>query len=105
MEDLKPARQTATRPGLRPDALTRAWIALVALSGASALVAALAGVQIDRRLAGAVVLALALVKSRLILSRYLGLWRAPSWRRGFNLTLTLFGLLLLALYLVPGVTS
>lgn len=90
---------------VHPDALTRAWIALVALSGASALVAAMAGAQIDRRLAGAVVLALALVKSRVILSRYLGLWRAPSWRRGFNLSLTLFGLLLLALYLAPGLTS
>ena len=39
---------------------------------------------------------------RLILTRYLGLANAPFWRRGFDVTLGLFVLLLLALYLVPA---
>lgn len=89
---------------MRGDALTRAWIALVALSGGSALVAAAAGAGGDRRLAGAAILALAVIKARVILARYLGLWRAPSWRRGFNLSLSLLALLLLGLYLIPAVT-
>ena len=59
---------------------------------------------IDRRIMGGVVLMLALLKARVILSRYLGLWRAPSWRRGFNLSLTAFCLTLLGLYLAAGNT-
>ncbi|MCP9481407.1 cytochrome C oxidase subunit IV family protein [Shimia sp. CNT1-13L.2] len=87
------------------DPLNKAWFALVALSGASAVVAELAIGGLDRRVVGAVVLLLALMKARVILSRYLGLAEAPSWRRGFNLVLTLFCLLLLGLYLIPALIS
>jgi hypothetical protein len=87
------------------DPLNKAWFALVALSGASAVVAELAIGGLDRRVVGAVILLLALMKARMILSRYLGLAEAPSWRRGFNLVLTLFCLLLLGLYLIPALIS
>ena len=87
------------------DPLNKAWFALVALSGASAVVAELAIGGLDRRVVGAVVLLLALMKARVILSRYLGLAEAPSWQRGFNLVLTLFCLLLLGLYLIPALIS
>lgn len=87
------------------DPLNKAWFALVALSGASAVVAELAIGGLDRRVVGAVILLLALMKARVILSRYLGLAEAPSWRRGFNLVLTLFCLLLLGLYLIPALIS
>lgn len=87
------------------DTLTKAWIWLIALSGGSAIVALLVGQGMDRRLAGAAILFLALLKSRTILSRYLGLVDAPSWRRGFNMVLTFFCALLLALYLIGGTTT
>lgn len=87
------------------DPLNKAWFALVALSGASAVVAELAIGGLDRRVVGAMILLLALMKARVILSRYLGLAEAPSWRRGFNLVLTLFCLLLLGLYLIPALIS
>ncbi|WP_394197019.1 cytochrome C oxidase subunit IV family protein [Litoreibacter albidus] len=83
------------------DALTRAWLALLVLSGLTAAAATLKDGGADIRIIGIVVLVLALLKSRLILSRYLGLAGAPAWRRGFNLSLTLFVLLLLGLHLFP----
>ncbi|MBC7153389.1 MAG: nitric oxide reductase F protein [Rhodobacteraceae bacterium] len=52
--------------------------------------------------AGALILALAWLKARVILARYLGLAAAPFWRRGFEVALALFCLLLLGLYLAPG---
>ena len=84
------------------DTLTRAWIWLIALSGGSALVALMVERGMDRRIAGSLILILALFKSRTILSRYLGLIDAPSWRRGFNLVLSFYCVLLLGLYLVGG---
>ena len=84
------------------DPLRRAWLSLLLLSGLSALVAELAGRGLDRRLIGAVILLLALIKARVILSRYLGLAAAPGWLRGFTLTIWIFGLLLLGLYLAPA---
>lgn len=89
----------------KPDRLLRAWIALVILSGVSALAAALVNAGIDPRITGTLVMLLALMKARVILSRYLGLDTAPSWRAGFNLTLTLFCIVLLGLYLIPFVGS
>lgn len=90
------------------DKLTRAWVFLLLLSTVSTAVAIL----IDRgtaqdatgwinAAAGAVILGLALIKGRIILSRYLGLDSAPFWRRGFNFGLTLYALVLLGLYLAP----
>lgn len=84
---------------LKTAPLTRAWILLIALGILSVVAAGLVDAGIDRRITGAMVLLLALFKARVVLSQYLGLWAAPSWRRGFNLTLTAFCLLLLGLYL------
>lgn len=89
-----------TRTG-EPDKLLRAWIALVLLSGVSAVAAGLVNAGVDARVTGSLVMLLALMKARVILSRYLGLDAAPSWRPGVNLTILLFCLLLLGLYLVP----
>lgn len=83
------------------DRLTRAWLALIVLSGFSALAAAAIGRGYDARIAGGIVLLLALLKARIILSRYLGLADAPSWRRGFNSVLALYMLVALGLYLIP----
>ena len=67
--------------------VTRAWVWLVALSVASTGLAAsgLAGPAFVVS-----VLALAGLKARVILSRYLGLAAAPGWQRGFDLGLGLF---------------
>lgn len=77
--------------------VTRAWFLLLALSGASTLLAAsgLAGAAFT-----VAVLALAGAKARLILSSYLGLDAAPAIRFGFDLALAallvLFAVLALA---------
>ncbi len=90
---------------MKPDTLDRTWIGLVALSGCSAIIAEVLGIGLDGRLTGAAILILALMKTRLILAHYLGLSAAASWRRGFNLSLALFCLLLLGLYILPAVIS
>lgn len=94
--------------GLLKDKLLRAWVFLLLLSAVSTAVAVL----IDRgsardaagwinAAAGAVILGLALIKGRIILSRYLGLESTRFWRRGFNFGLTIYALVLLGLYLAP----
>ena len=93
---------------IRKDRLTRAWVLLLLLSVISTGVA----IAIDRgtaqdasawinAAAGAVILGLALIKGRIILSRYLGLESSRFWRRGFNFGLTIYALTLLGLYLAP----
>lgn len=83
--------------------VTKAWALLLALSGASTALSvavmrgALTGTAIT--LGGAAILTLAWVKARTILNAYLRLDEAPAFRRGFGLTLALYALLLLALYL------
>ncbi len=52
---------------------------------------------------GIAILVLAWLKARLILAAYLGLAAAPFWRRGFEIALAAYGLLLAALYLIPAV--
>lgn len=90
------------------DKLFRAWVLLLIFSAVSTGVAVL----IDRgnaretagwinAAAGAVILGLALIKGRIILSRYLGLESTRFWRRGFNFGLTIYALVLLGLYLAP----
>lgn len=90
------------------DKLFRAWVLLLLFSAVSTGVA----VMIDRgktpddtgwitAIAGVIILGLAVIKGRIILSRYLGLENAPFWRRGFNLGLTIYALVLLGLYLAP----
>ena len=83
--------------------VTKAWALLLALSGASTGLSvavargALTGSAIT--LGGAAILALAWAKARTILNAYLRLDEAPAFLRGFGLTLALYALLLLALYL------
>jgi len=86
----------------RPDTLTRAWLYLLVLSALGTVAAAAISGGYDARIAGVIVLLLALMKARIILSRYLGLASAPSWRRGFNLSLSFFMLAALGLYLIPA---
>ena len=81
--------------------ITKAWFQLVLLSAASVLLATGLADRAGAALAGSLVLLLAWMKVRVILSRYLGLGQAPAWRSGFDLVLGLFCLLLLLLYLVP----
>lgn len=90
---------------MKLDELDRAWIGLIALSCGSALVAATLRIGLDHTLVGILILFLALIKTRLILAHYLGLSRAPGWRYGFNVTLTLFCLLLLVLFLIPDLIA
>jgi len=80
--------------------LLTTWIWLITLSGGSAVVAYLTTHGIDRRLTGAAILTLALVKARFILSRFLGLSQAPGWLAGFTWVIGLVGVLILGLYLV-----
>ncbi len=90
------------------DKLTRAWVLLLLFSFVSTGVA----IMIDRgnahtatgwinAAAGVVILGLAVIKGRIILSRYLGLESTRFWRRGFNFGLTIYALVLLGLYLAP----
>lgn len=89
---------------MKTDILDRAWFGLMVLSGGSAIAAETSGMGLDRLLASVMIVVLALIKTRLILAHYLGLSEAPTWRRGFNLSLTCFCFCLLVLYLVPAVT-
>lgn len=84
---------------------TKAWLQLLLLSGLSVVLAAGAAGLLDPSVTGVVVLALAWMKARVILSRYLGLWQAPVWQSGFNWVLALYCSLLLALYLIPAFNS
>ncbi|SDG41315.1 nitric oxide reductase NorF protein [Celeribacter baekdonensis] len=78
-----------------------AWALLVALSfGSTALSAS--GIWAQWPIvAGVAVMALAWQKARIILADYMGLQRAPRWRRGFDVCLTGLCLLMLALYAAP----
>lgn len=83
------------------ETLIRAWITLILLSIGSALLSLWQIPQEWKFVAGATILTLAWLKARVILLRYLGLAQAPFWARGFGISLALFCLLLLGLYLVP----
>lgn len=83
------------------DKLVRAWIWLLTLSVASTAIAFLVSEHYNTTIAGCIILGLALVKARLILSQYLRLAEAPLWRRGFNFVLTLFVLVAIGLFLIP----
>lgn len=84
------------------DPLMRAWAWLLALSLGSTVVSLWAWPDGLAPLAGATILVLAWLKARVILARYLGLAAAPFWRRGFDISLALFCLLLLGLFLLPA---
>lgn len=85
------------------DPTTRAWACLLLLSAASVLIASGFADTLSSGMTGALVLGFAWMKARVVLSRYLGLWRAPAWLSGFNWALALFCLLLLGLFLIPEV--
>jgi len=82
--------------------LAMAWLALMGLSIATVLVTAGGTAAFGEALFGGLLLLLAWAKVRIILSRYLGLSQAPSWLAGFSRVTGLYCLLLLGLYLVPG---
>lgn len=86
---------------LPPDPLLRAWAALIGLSLGSAALSLWPWPPALSPFAGTLILALAWLKARVILARYLGLAAAPFWRRGFEIALAAFCLLLLGLYLLP----
>lgn len=86
---------------MRDDPLLRAWGWLIGLSLGSAAVSLWQWPPLLAAAAGGIILALAWLKARVILARYLGLAGAPFWRRGFGIALALFCLLLLGLYLLP----
>ncbi|MCF3973527.1 nitric oxide reductase F protein [Paracoccus salsus] len=84
------------------DPLLRAWVALIGLSLGSTTLTLWHWPPKFAALAGALILTLGWLKARVILSRYLGLAAAPFWRRGFELALAMFCLLLLGLYLLAS---
>lgn len=75
------------------DPLIRAWGLLVGLSAAGAAITHLP----DFTGGAVLILAMAVIKARLILHHYLGLAGAPSWRRGFDMAVAAVCLLLGAL--------
>lgn len=79
--------------------LSRAWVVLVALS----LVTTVFAGVLPEAGAGFVVTVLVLsgLKSRVILSDYLGLRGAPTFKRGFTMILVAFLGLTLLLYALP----
>ncbi|SLN44696.1 hypothetical protein PEL8287_02277 [Roseovarius litorisediminis] len=84
------------------DPLLRAWLWLIGLSLGSTAVSLWHWPPKMTALAGTVILTLAWLKARIILSRYLGLAAAPFWQRGFGISLAVFCALLLGLYLIPA---
>ncbi|MFV0358512.1 cytochrome C oxidase subunit IV family protein [Tropicimonas sp.] len=79
--------------------VTQAWLALVALSGASTLIAA---TGLTGALATVAIMCLAWVKAQIILRVYLGLRQAPEWSRGFALALGLFMIAAIILAVAAG---
>ncbi len=80
-----------------PNPLTRAWLTLLALSLASAVLTMLPA---PPTLPAAGILILALVKARIILARYLELAKSSAWLRGFTTVLIAFTTLIFGLYLI-----
>jgi len=87
---------------LLADPLLRAWGWLVGLGLATT--AAAGGVSSGAAVPvlGVLLLAVAFLKARLILGRYLGLDRAPAWRRAFLGAIAALLMLLAGLYLIPA---
>jgi len=78
---------------------TQGWLALVALSGGSTLIALWGGTGVLVALA---ILALAWAKAQIVLNVYLGLSQAPGWSRGFAFVLGLFMLGAMGLAVASG---
>ncbi|SLN53310.1 cytochrome C oxidase subunit IV family protein [Ruegeria meonggei] len=86
---------TSCRTG--SDHLVVAWLGLLILSLASALVTM---APVPPAALGAGILMLALIKTRVILARYLDLAGSPAWLRGFTMVLTCFSAAIFGLYLI-----
>ena len=88
----------------RVDPLVRAWALLIALTALSTAVALFrpAGAGAATIGAGAVILAFAWAKARVILGRYLDLDAHPGPRRGFGAVLAIWALAALGLYMAAG---
>lgn len=86
------------------DPLIRAWGLLIALTAGSTAASMLrpAAPRAAVIAAGAVILALAWLKARVILGRYLELDHHPGPRRAFGTVLGLWAAAALTLYLVAG---
>ncbi len=78
--------------------LIEAWVALIVLSFGTVLIAWSDTSGRGGMLVAAGVLALAGIKARVILARYLGLSEARFWLRAFDLAIGLFLALSFALY-------
>ena len=74
----------------------RAWGALIVLTGLGTLVSQMS--VLPDKIAGLLILAVALFKAWIILLNYLGLRGAPSWRAGGVATLVFSVLVLAGLY-------
>lgn len=83
--------------------LLEAWVILVGLSIGTVLIAASS--EHAGALMAASVLALAGLKARVILSRYLGLAGSRFWKRAFSLVISIFLLLSFALYVFGSWSS
>ena len=80
-----------------PNELTRAWLTLLALSIASAVLTLL---PVSPMFLGGGILILALAKCHVILARYLALSNSPAWLRGFTMVLSGFSALVFSLYVI-----
>ena len=78
-------------------ALTQAWLWLSLFSAATTVVAL---GPLPAPLSGALILAFAWAKARLIFLHYLELADVPGWRGGVLMVLALFALLLFVLYAI-----
>ena len=83
--------------------LTAAWLALLALSAATALLTVIDAAHLDRRAATIAVLVLAGLKARVILASYLGLSGTRFWTRVFDSAIGLFLILASAIYLIGSI--
>lgn len=81
--------------------LWRGWAWLFAFSLASTFAAQGVEAGVSVPVTGTLILALAWLKARLILTRYLGLAAGSFWGRGFGMVLAFFMIGLLVLYLMP----
>lgn len=77
------------------DGLTRIWLLLIALTGATTLLAGFEG-----RLAAALLLSLAFVKARTILSGFLHLRQATGWLSVATVPLGIWLAVLFGLYAI-----
>jgi hypothetical protein len=80
--------------------LVEAWVALIALSLGTVILAMADVSGHGAAVAAAGVLVLAGLKARVILARYLGLGRSQFWTRAFDLAIGLFLALSFALHTI-----